>query len=120
MEWEDLARKQKGKKSKSYCVSNSTLKSVAEYCSEKKKKKVTLGWTNRCGTCKTHKINFTTFPVTEASAGTLDISFCLLKRATSIHLIDYFVFASQFEYVLNMRKLIFPGAGLTYLSATPA
>lgn len=38
MEWEDLARKQKGKKSKSYCVSNSTLKSVAEYCSEKKKK----------------------------------------------------------------------------------
>lgn len=100
MEWEDLARKQKGKKSESYCVSNSTLKSVAEYCSEKKN--VTLGWTNRCVTCKTHKIYFTPFPVTEASAGTLDVSFCLLKRATSIHLIDYFVFASQFKDVLSM------------------
>lgn len=35
MEWEDLARKQKGKMSESYCTSNSTLKSVVEYCSEK-------------------------------------------------------------------------------------
>lgn len=46
MEWEDLARKQKEEESEGYCASNSTLKSVAEYCSEKTN--VTLGWTNVC------------------------------------------------------------------------
>ena len=72
--------------------------------------------------CKTHKINFTFFPATGVSAGILDLSLSvsLSERAISIRLIDYFVFASQFEYILRMWKLIFPSASLTYLSTTPA
>jgi len=102
MEWEHLARKQKGKECESYCASNSTLKSVAEYCS--KKTNVILGWMKKYVICKTHKINFTFFPATGVSAGILDLSLSvsLSERAISIRLIDYFVFASQFEYILRM------------------